>query len=608
MLDNFDLDQFVENMWAPKKAISVQDWAEANLYLSERVSSSAGAYSTLLTPYVIEPLETFREDRTRTMVLCWGAQTAKTTTILAGLAYRLDVAPVPAMWVMPNENLARSFSEYRWQPLVNDCNALSRHKPQSDDKFKLMEQHFDRMSLWFFGSNSPANLASRSVGLLICDETDKFAEASSREAGAIQLAEARTRTYPLSLTIQTSTPSTEFGYIWQAFLRGDQRYFHVPCPHCGELQVLTWPNVKWDQGAKGEDGSWDNERVRATAFYECPSCRGKITDGQKTKMLRLGKWKPANPNPEPNVKSYHLSGIYSPWETFGKLAVKFVNDKKSLQGLQDFVNSVLAQPWVENVEEKEDVVTGSGYRMGESWTEGEKRIITADIQEAKGFHMWVVVRNWKADGSSRLEWCGRLETWDALRVLQLDWKVIDKMVFCDSGDQTRDVYYQACRYGWTCLLGSDQANFPHITPNSKIMRPYSTLQWGDPLSGTGRRAQAEGLHRAKCPVVRWSNPTIKDILGGLKNKRMSPWQIPDDAPEEWHKHMNSEVKKPKYNPISGRTRLVWHRVHKDNHLRDCECMNLVGAMLSGCMPSPNDDSPEMQKVSDEYKSVQLTEA
>lgn len=607
-MNELDLLQFVDNIWSPRQVLSVQQWAEANLYLSERVSSSAGAYSTLLTPYVREPLENFKDDHTRTMVLCWGAQTAKTTTILAGLAYRLDVNPVPAMWVMPNENLARSFSEYRWQPLVLDCPVLARHKPANADKFKIMEQHFDRMSLWFFGSNSPANLASRSVGLLICDETDKFAEASSREAGAIQLAEARTRTYPLSLTIQTSTPTTEFGYIWQAFLRGDQRYYHVPCPHCNEFQVLTWPNVKWDKEAKGEDGTWDNERVRATAYYECPKCKGRITDGQKTKMLRLGKWRPANPNPEPNVKSYSLSGIYSPWETFGKLAVKFVNDKKSLVGLQDFVNSVLAQPWVENPEESTDKVEGSGYRMGEVWAEADRRIISADIQEAKGFHMWVVVRAWKLDGTSRLEWCGRLETWDALRVMQLDWKVDDKMVFVDSGDQTRDVYYQACKFGWTCLLGSDSHLFAHVTPNSRINRPYSALQWGDPLSGTGRVAQAEGLAKKRCPVIRWSNPTIKDILTALKNKRMGSWLIPLDTPEEWHKHINSEIKKPKYNPISGRTKLVWHRIHKDNHLRDCECMNLVGAMLLGCMPVPNDDSSEMKQVGDEYKSQELTEA
>jgi hypothetical protein len=37
-------------------------------------------------------------------------------------------------------------------------------------------------------------------------------------------------------------------------------------------------------------------------------------------------------------------------------------------------------------------------------------------------------------------------------------------------------------------------------------------------------------------------------------------------------------------------------------------MNLVGAMLSGCMPVPNDDSPEMAQLGDGDKSQELTEA
>ena len=175
----------------------------------------------------------------------------------------------------------------------------------------------------------------------------------------------------------------------------------MPCPFCGEEQTLEWPNVKWDKDARNAEGEWDNERVRKSAYYECSKCQGKITDGHKTKMLRSGKWKPTNLNPEPQVRSYHLSGLYSPWETFGKLACQFLSDKKSVLGLQNFVNSVLAQPWVEIEEEGQDVkISGAGYRMGEQWSECETRIISADIQEAKGFHMWVVVRGWKRSGVS----------------------------------------------------------------------------------------------------------------------------------------------------------------------------------------------------------------
>ena len=69
-------------------------------------------------------------------------------------------------------------------------------------KIKILEQHFQKMSLWFVGSNSPANLSSRSVSLLMLDEVDKFSDgSSSKEAGALQLAEARVATYPNHMLI-----------------------------------------------------------------------------------------------------------------------------------------------------------------------------------------------------------------------------------------------------------------------------------------------------------------------------------------------------------------------------------------------------------------------
>jgi phage terminase large subunit GpA-like protein len=60
---------------------------------------------------------------------------------------------------MPSEALARSFSETRWLPMIDDCPVLAKEKPDNTDKIKILEQHFRKMSLWFVGSNSPANLS-----------------------------------------------------------------------------------------------------------------------------------------------------------------------------------------------------------------------------------------------------------------------------------------------------------------------------------------------------------------------------------------------------------------------------------------------------------------
>jgi hypothetical protein len=112
--------------------------------------------------------------------------------------------------------------------------------------------------------------------------------------------------------------------------------------------------------------------------------------------------------------------------------VKFLQDKHNgIIGLQDFVNRVLAEPWMEHESEKMEIVAGD-YKMGEVRV-NEKLIMACDIQEAGGFHAWCVVRAWDLEGRSRLVWAGRLETWGDIQAKAEEFGVESKCVFCDSG-------------------------------------------------------------------------------------------------------------------------------------------------------------------------------
>ncbi|MBV5346043.1 MAG: phage terminase large subunit family protein, partial [Rhodoferax sp.] len=160
--------------------------------------ANRGPYSTSVRPYVREPLECWKDSGVVEMTLCWGSQTSKTTTLMAGLAWLIDTEPSPALWLMPTESLARSFSKSRWMPMLEDCPAMVAHFPEDKDKLTHLEQHFDRSTLTFVGSNSPANLACRPVRVLVADEVDKFAPATEREADALDLAEQRLKAFSSS--------------------------------------------------------------------------------------------------------------------------------------------------------------------------------------------------------------------------------------------------------------------------------------------------------------------------------------------------------------------------------------------------------------------------
>jgi hypothetical protein len=576
------LERSLRDVFAPVDNREVWQWAEDEIVLTRRQTETPGPYSTLLTPYIKEPLNCFADPHVTDLCLCFGSQTSKTTAMMIGAAWRMVNNPAPTIWVMPSEHLARSFSENRWQPMVDDCDKLRALKPSNVHRFKTLEQQFRDCTLVFIGSNSPANLASRPAGLLIMDETDKFAMPTEREAGAVALAENRTKAYTNALRIKASTPTTVEGEIWQSFLQGDQRYYFVPCPHCNTMQRLLWQQVKWSEAARAENGSWNEDEVRATAYYECEHCKDKITDMHKTRMLRSGEWRPTNANSGKGRRSYHLNSLYAPWRScgFGELAVVFLRQKASLMGLQDFINGALAEPWIDELDKEEEIkVVASDYLSGDRWGEAEFSAMTVDVQDAGGRHFWVVIRDWSKDGRSRGRWAGRIETWDDLEKLREEQEIRPPCVFVDSAFATREVYFACCRFGWVAFRGSDQEHFTWNDNGKKVQRAYGRPERGDPAGGG--RWDTTGLTRRTCPLIKFSAPTCEEILDALRRNQPPIWEFPKDFINEWHEHMASTIRKKLRNPVTGATSVKWVVPKgRANHLRDCEKMQVAAALLA----------------------------
>lgn len=383
----------VENILAPLDIRTVNEWCEDEVVLSERQTQMPGNFSTRMTPYLREPLECFGDVDVSDLVLVFGTQTGKTTMVQSGTAWRICNKPQPVVWVMPTEGLARSFSETRWLPLFDDSATLAAQKPADRHRFKNLEQHFSRCSLVFVGSNSPANLASRPAGLLLMDEVDKFARETDQETSALFLAENRTKSFVGALRVKTSTPTTPDGAIWQEFQKGTQEKFMLECPHCHDRIELLWEQVKWDTEAK-EAGKWNMARVEESTLYICQRCGGEWNDGQKIEALQGGVWQATNPAAQRGFRSFHLNSLYAPWRscTFGALAVKFLRDKGTLNGLQDFTNSTMAMPWEQvesSIGEAHILALRGDYLRGTCPIEPSHLVTCADIGQDK--QHWVTV-------------------------------------------------------------------------------------------------------------------------------------------------------------------------------------------------------------------------
>lgn len=574
------------SLYRPTARKTVVEWCEENLKLTSRQTEHAGPFSTSLRPYTREVLEAFKDSSVTDVVLCWGSQTAKTMTLMAGMSWLIDNEPSPILWLMPTEGLARSFSKTRWLPMLEDSPVMVSHFPADRHKLTTLEMHFDQCTLNFVGSNSPANLASRPIRVLVADEVDKFAPATDKEAAALDLAMQRTKSFSSSKHFLTSTPTVTDGDIWQQFLRGDQRRYYVPCPHCREKIKLEWKQIKWDL-EKDDNGKTNLQKVRQSARYECQACGGHISDAQKVAALRHGEWRAENPNAMLGVRSYHLSSLYSPDRkcTWGLLAVAFLEAKDSLLGLQGFINGMLAEPWENQgapTERNELIVS-----TVEAVPEKSVKFLTVDCQARAPF-FWFVVRAWDENGNSRAVDAGSLETWQDLRDKQLEHGVADTHVCIDSGYDAATVYAECLRYGKMVARPNKIPLFVGWLPSKGQPR----RGWRDNrtqvevpffLRGIDPRVGSQSGGKLELKLLEFATDTNKDILERLRRGHVAQrWEVADKvAVHEYWRHMDAEHKMARLSASNGRTTYTWlpRNLKWPNHLFDCEVQQIALALF-----------------------------
>ncbi len=333
---------------SPPEDVSVSEWAEKYRVLDKRASKEPGKWSNERTPYLRYVMDCFSDFEVQEIVLCFGAQLGKTEALFNMIGYAIDVNPGPAFLVFPTEDVAAYVSRNRLQPMVDASPKLRERKTPVAADFQMYEMKFETMTLYLGWANSPSQLASKPIRYLFMDEIDKYPPFSGKEADPISLAEKRISSYyGFHKIVLASTPTTEDGNIWKRLNSCTTIYrYAVPCPHCGAYQFLEFENLKWE--------GKDPEEVLKSTWYACPHCGGAITELHKQDMLRRGRWEPVEGGKSRRKVGFHLSGLYSPFVPWGKIASEFLESKDDPAKLMDFINSRLAEPFKEVVSKRKE--------------------------------------------------------------------------------------------------------------------------------------------------------------------------------------------------------------------------------------------------------------
>lgn len=551
----------------PPEELTVSQWAEKYRVLDSKTAAMPGPWHNSMTPYLIGIMDEFNVPTTEKIIFVKPTQVGGTEALHNMIGYVVAQNAAPSMIVYPTEDLARSISENRLQPMIRISPQLEKHF--KDNESELLELQFDNMYLSLTGANSPTGISSKPIKFLFLDEVDKYPTNAKKEADPIKLATERTKTFSDSKIFITSTPTLKTGHIWQELEKADEeRHYFVPCPHCGKMIELKFSQIKWS-----DDKNIPIVDRTERAFYVCQECGSIITDAHKPQMLRAGKWKTVDKKTEfPKNIAFWMNTLYSPFVRFSEIAKEFVLTKEDRETFQNFVNSWLAEPWEDTkVKSNADLVLERQTELEEFIVPNWCKLLTAGVDVQESSLYWTIRAFGDYITSQNVAHGQALSFNDIEEIMNREYltesgeRRIVQIALIDSGDNTDAVYdFCACNSDWAYpVKGSSHPLMSHFKI-SKINRVTS---------------KANGMQ-----LVIVDGGKYMDMIYSRMNKPngRGSWMVYKGCDREYAEQVTAE-QKMKIKTAGGRIVEKWQlkKSHADNHYGDCEKYALAAADIRG---------------------------
>lgn len=579
------LEQIFSEGWSVPDRRPMYEWARDKIDLPRSSYRIPGPFDVDRSRYMRFPMELLVNDEVRQLNALKAVQSAGSLIADVFFPWILDNAPGPTMWNFQTDDDADVHWNARIVPTFK--NGPLRKIYEQARKTKDFHQ-FGPLDLYIHGANM-SNLQGRSIKYLINDEVWLW---EKKKPGLLGEALARTEAFKFICKIfnisQAGDVEDEWDNEWQAGKRFD---WSVRCKKCDFLHPFDffarrhhdrkqYAGVVYDR-KKRADGSRDSDLARDTARYVCPRCGHEHEDNANTwdYFNNVGEYVTRDPAKGMRNVSTRWTALVS--GGYGELAEEYVKaldarDTGTVEKLKKFHQKKAVIPWEEFLGEPIAEITTGSFAKGAEWEDEEIRFMTMDYQEGsgdEGEHWWYDIRAWSRCGSRLIDE-GRAWTAGELRDKQLAHKVRDVCCMMDGADLPRYLAGICIRYGWSLLVGSDHDDFTHHLPSSpNVKLPYSEPTGVDPRKGqTGQKQR----------YVRrwlWSNPTVKDILWRLRHGKGMPWEVPSDVSAEYLEQIDSEKRKAYFDKNTGQKKFRWVKFKKDNHHWDCECMQVVCALM-----------------------------
>ncbi len=313
----------------PNPPVDYLAWAEANVVFDD-ASPFPGPWNRVLFPYFDEILRALSpQDPCRYVTLMSSAQLGKTEL---SKIFALGSAVMSRGTVLvchPTIENASRWSRLKLQSSMRSIPAVAELFPQRSrdtaDAILFKERKDGLANILISGANSPASLSQVTVNYQVQDDLSRWEMNSAGDPES--QADSRSRAIEFGKIFKLSVPGVIPGCrITKDFEAGSQEWPYVPCPACGEMQVLDPDDFI---------ATIDPEHP-GHAHFTCISCGLVIEEHHRPQMLAGFEWRARNPAARREHRSFCLWSAYSYLQSWLRIEQEYLRARGDSGAEQTF--------------------------------------------------------------------------------------------------------------------------------------------------------------------------------------------------------------------------------------------------------------------------------
>lgn len=577
--------------WAPPPRLTVSEWADAERRLSGQSSSAPGRYHTSRTEYARGIMDAFSDGDVKSVVVMSSAQVAKTTILENVVGYFIHHDPGPMLVMFPDQKMADEFSKDRLTPMIRDTPALRDLVATSMSKKNgntTMHKSFPGGQMTIGWASSVSALAGRPARIGLGDEVDRWNVSAGREGDPVRLFKKRLTAFWNSKEGYFSTPTIEgASRIETLYDESDRRLYWTPCYKCEEPFVLQFEHLKWEEGAPfiAKDGR--TVRRARYAWFECPSCKTRIDDVQRKRMVARGRW--VAREEFHGAAGFWLWEGVSPFSSPLRIADQWLGALGNIEEEKSVVNTVLGRTWRESGEAPDEEKLLSRYENYPLGTAPEGVLfltLGADVQHdrievqvvgwGRGYQSWVVDYAVLPGDTSQVE----SDPWNRLTAMLSSTYSHDSkaqlsimMAAVDSGYNAAVVYDWARRHSPSRVMvvkGFAHGNLLGVPTSAQVTSRGKRFKRGAqlwPANVSMCKAELYGWLRQPRPAEGEAFP--------------SGWCHYPQMGIDWFRQLVAEQCVRRVDPRTKVARMEWVKIRERNEVLDTRNLNRIAAERIG---------------------------